>query len=231
MKKNEIEKNKFQLLGRMFADLMHEVRNPLSVLRINFDLLENSDCEKDKDFPEIVHNGKEAIAIIENIIAQTMDFVRGNGEDDSFEHCSVNLIAQQAYDFVKFQAKKKGIKLHKNLSEENVRIIANKNQMVQVLLNLLTNAFEAVQENAQVSLKTFVEGEYVYFEVADNGHGIQKEHEGKIFEKFFTTKESGVGIGLAVTKEILDKHNAEIFIESEVGKGAKFIVKFKYSKE
>ncbi len=230
MEKEEIKNNKLLLLGRLFTDLMHEVRNPISVMKINLELLEDGMKNGEtSDFEEIISGGKEAVEIMERLIAQTMEFIRGN--EDEFETCSVKSIVDTAYRFMVYQAKKTGIAFHKKLPNEDVSILGNKSQIIQVLLNLISNAFDAVGESAKVIVKAYYNDENVFIEVIDNGSGIQKEKQQKIFDKFFTTKKSGVGIGLAVTKEIIHKHNAEISFESEVNKGTKFVIKFKNAKE
>jgi len=229
MSKDEIRNNKLRLLGSLFADLMHEIRNPLSVLKINYELL----CEDKDSFStenvDVLENGKEAIEIIEELISQTMEFIRGNNE--RFEVCSVNQIAKTVFNFIKNRAKKEGVDFQLNLTENDASIVANKSQIIQVLLNILTNAFDAIGENPKVELKTFCNTNGVFIEINDNGKGMTQPEIEKIFDKYFTTKEKGSGIGLAVVKEILDKHDAEMNINSSPGKGTSFTIKFNNSKE
>ncbi len=229
MEKKEIRNNKLQLLGKLFTDLMHEIRNPITVLKINMDLLEQESDKENEEIGEILSSGKEAISVMEKLIAQTMEFIRGN--EGELERCSLNEIVETACNFTRQQANKNGIKINKNLTEENPQIIANKSQIVQVILNLLSNSFDAVEKNPLINLKTYSRDGEIFLEVEDNGKGIGKDLQNKIFNKYFTTKTNGAGIGLAVSKEILERHNAEIYLESEPGKGTKFTIKFKNAKE
>ncbi len=229
MNRDEIVNNRLELLGELFTDLMHEIRNPITVLKINCDLM-SEEAEKDnKEIDEIVKSGREALGAMEKLISQTLDFIRG--DEGNLETCSINNIAETAYDFMKQRARKKGIKFEKVLTEKELKIIANKSQIVQVVLNLLTNSFDAVKENPHVYLKTYCEDGSVCLEIFDNGHGINEEVGRKIYDRFFTTKESGAGIGLAVSKKILDRHKAEIKFESKVGEGTKFLIKFNNAEE
>ncbi len=228
--RNEIKNNKLQLLGRLFSGLMHEIRNPLSVIKLNLDLLPSGEEEFDlEEMDDIAKNSKEALSIIENLISRTMEFVRGN--EDEFEICTVNSIVETSFEFMKHQARKLGIKFKIDVNNGDDKIVANRSQMVQVMMNLISNSFDAVNENPEVILKSYSEDGSVYFEIIDNGGGIKKENLNKIFDEFYTTKENGVGIGLFVTKKILDSHNASLSVESSEGVGTKFRIKLKNAKE
>ena len=226
---DEIKNNKLQLLGRLFSGLMHEIRNPLSVLKLNLDLLPSEHEEIDRlEMNEIAKNSKEALFIIESLISRTMEFVRGN--EEKFEVCTVNSIVETSFEFMKHQARKLGINFKIEVQNGNDKIIANRSQMIQVIMNLISNSFDAVNENPEVILKSYSENGNVFFEIIDNGSGIKKENLSKIFNEFYTTKNNGVGIGLFVTKKILDNHNASITVDSEEGVGTKFRIKLKNAK-
>ena len=228
--RDEIKNNKLQLLGRLFSGLMHELRNPLSVIKLNLDLLPSEEEKIDiEEMSEIAKNSKEALSIIENLISRTMEFVRGN--EDEFEICTVNSIVKTSFEFMKHQAKKLGIKFRIDVNNANDKILANRSQMIQVMMNLISNSFDAIAENPEVILKSYSQEGNVFFEIIDNGDGIKKENLDKIFDEFYTTKENGVGIGLFVTKKILDNHNASLSVESSEGVGTKFRIKLKNAKE
>ena len=100
-------------------------------------------------------------------------------------------------------------------------------QMNQVFMNLLINAGDAIEKQGEITIKTWDEDGSIWVAISDTGRGIQKEQLSKIFEPFFTTKEvgKGTGLGLSITYEIVQKHNGEITVESEVGKGTTFTVR------
>ncbi len=100
-------------------------------------------------------------------------------------------------------------------------------QINQVFMNLLINAAQAIEKRGEITIKTWKEDQSIWAAISDTGSGIPKEHLNKIFEPFFTTKEvgKGTGLGLSITYEIVQKHNGEITVESEVGKGTTFTVR------
>lgn len=103
----------------------------------------------------------------------------------------------------------------------------NSPKIEQVIMNLIMNAVQSFEEFGTVSIKTYHEAGFVFIEVLDNGCGIPKEDLRKIFDPFFTTKEprKGTGLGLSISYDIIQKHKGDIIVESEVGKGTKFIIK------
>ncbi len=102
----------------------------------------------------------------------------------------------------------------------------NAQKLGQVFINLLMNASQAIEGKGEIFIKTFEKNKKVYIEISDTGSGINKEDIKKIFDPFFTTKEvgQGTGLGLSIGYEIIKKHNGDIRVESEVGKGTKFII-------
>ncbi|EDP74337.1 ATP-binding protein, partial [Hydrogenivirga sp. 128-5-R1-1] len=111
----------------------------------------------------------------------------------------------------------------------------DKNMIKQVLFNMILNSIEALKEKEGkykfIKIKTYLETikniNFVVLEIEDNGTGIKDEDKEKIFKPFFTTKQKGTGLGLPMVYKIVFSHNGTISIESEYGKGVKFIIKFK----
>ena len=105
-------------------------------------------------------------------------------------------------------------------------------EIMQAVLNFLLNAKDALLEKEQrvkyIDIKTYIKGKQVILEIEDNGKGMSEEERERIFEPYFTTKKDGkgTGIGMSVTQTILNRHNAEIEIESELWIGTKFTIKF-----
>jgi signal transduction histidine kinase len=104
----------------------------------------------------------------------------------------------------------------------------DKDQIEQALINLILNAIEATDPGGKVTVSTsFVpEAESVELTVSDSGKGIPEEDMGKIFDPFFTTRESGTGLGLAITHGIIEQHGGMIEVDSKVGSGARFTIRF-----
>ncbi len=226
----DIQKNKLLLLGKLFATLTHEIRNPLSVLKINLELLEVPETEEEKnEFLESISTSKEAVSRIETLVAQTIDFLRSG--DDEQTNVFLNEVSENAYRFLSHRAQKEEIKFYTEYEEDVPAVFANKNEILQIVINLVNNAMDAVEKGGFVKIKTYSEGEEVVLEVEDNGIGIKEEKQSKVFDAYFTTKKKGTGLGLSVCNEIARKYNAKLDFSSKYGVGTRFFVRFRNNGE
>lgn len=224
---NKVQDNKLQILGKLAASLAHEIRNPLSAIKLNLEYVKMSDDIND-EVRESVNSCIEAAKRIQNLIETTLDFSRSSVNDCIPQ--SLNDVVLLAMDIMSTRAKVLNISVFDNLDYTIPSVYFNKNQMLQVVLNLLTNAFEAIEKNGTVYVKTYSEiqdgNEFITLEVEDTGKGISEENKEKIFNDFYTNKKQGTGLGLSVCKMILDGFNASINFESEFNKGTRFFVRF-----
>jgi signal transduction histidine kinase len=111
-------------------------------------------------------------------------------------------------------------------------ILGNESELSQVFTNLLVNACHACEQDGVIIVETRADQDYLYASVTDNGSGISPEKIEEIFNPFFTTKPVGVGtgLGLAVSKDIIERHEGEIFVESEIGSGSTFTLKLPFNR-
>jgi signal transduction histidine kinase len=118
------------------------------------------------------------------------------------------------------------IRLEADLAPDIDKMCLDGNQIEQVLVNILINAVHATDENGKVIVRSrkLGKGEMVRIQIVDTGHGISAENLSKIFEPFFSTKEKGTGLGLAVSYGIIQNHGGNIWVSSEPGKGTQFII-------
>ena len=224
--KNEVLNNKLVILGKLAASLAHEIRNPLSAIKLNLSLLEMSVEKYDPDTKESVLSAMEAVERIQYLIESTLEFSRKNVKDTDLY--SLNTIAEQSLEIITSAARRKSIEIVPELSNNLPMVNISKNKTTQVILNLLTNAIEASPRNSQIFLRTYKSGkEKIIMEVADLGCGIKDEDKVKIFTDFYTNKKNGTGLGLSVCKMLLEEQNAEIDFNSKEGEGTTFTVKFK----
>jgi signal transduction histidine kinase len=123
--------------------------------------------------------------------------------------------------------KRPKIKVHTKLKRNLPAIMATSDQLKQVLINLISNAKDAMPEGGDLNIITESDNNNVLIQVLDTGSGIKKEDQSKIFDAFFTTKKKvkGVGLGLSVSYGIIKRHSGEIEVESEPGAGTKFTIK------
>ena len=135
-------------------------------------------------------------------------------------------MVRRAAELAKPDIEGKPIELRIEVQEDLPLIMVDRHRIIQVLLNLIRNAVEAMPEGGTLTLRTRREPQAVCLDVCDTGHGIPPERLEAIFEAFVTTKPTGTGIGLALSKAIVADHGAEITVQSQVGKGSTFSVRF-----
>ena len=224
MSEDKSQNNKLQLLGKLNASFVHEIRNPLFALKLNLDYiksLESIPPEIQDSFDSCV----EAVERIEILVDNILDFSRKNNSKPG--HCSINEVSQQAIHLIDGYAHKTYCQVKQEFNKEIPEIVFDKNKLLQVMLNLISNAIEASGESKQVVIKTYQENSHLIWEVEDFGSGIKDEDKERIFHDFFTSKKTGTGLGLSICKKILSESDAELDFESEAGKGTKFFIKFK----
>lgn len=228
---NDIQNNKLQILGKLAASMVHEIRNPLSAMRLNVEYLDMEKEHLTEDMQESVQSCREAIERINYLIDNVLEFSR-RGFADHETH-SLNEVVINGVGIMHPFADTKAISLKSELSEDMPRLQFNKNKVLQVIINLITNAIEASTKGDQISIRTNIENGgstmFAVMEIADHGHGIEKTNQDKIFHDFFTSKHKGTGLGLSVCKSIVEEHEGEISFISKPGQGSTFYVKFPYN--
>lgn len=223
----EIQNNKLQILGKLAASLAHEIRNPLSALKLNLDFLALSDNIFNPEEKDSLNACIESVDRIQTLIENTLDFSRRPSKD--FSLSSLNDIVKQALEITESSARRKNLLIEENLNPAIPYLNLNRNMILQVILNLITNAMDASENKGSVLIRTYIysgNSELVCLEVEDKGVGIKDEDKENIFTDFYTSKEEGTGLGLSVCKMLLNLHKAEIDFKSTAGKGTTFCVKF-----
>ncbi len=222
---NEVHNNKLKILGKLAASLAHEIRNPLSALKLNLEYLNMSIDNFSKEDAECIQASLDAVERIQTLVDNTLAFSRKPKDDlGTYE---LNYIAKQAIEMIRSNANRKSIKIVTKFSSQIPKLKFNKDKILQVILNLLSNALEASPTNSQVLISTyFNENNLVVLEIKDEGVGIKEEDKNKIFSDFYTSKDKGTGLGLSVSKGLLKEHGAEVMFESESGEGTKFFIIF-----
>jgi len=223
--KNEIQNNKLLILGKLAASIAHEIRNPLSAIKLEIELVRMSVPDPTGELNESLNACMEATDRINSIIQTTLEFSRKNTRITN--NVDLNEICNQTIELLSAQAAKGKNILSCQLEEKLPTIRLNKNKVLQVFVNLTTNALEAVSEGGKVDLSTkMTKNGAVVLEVVDDGIGIKNENKPKIFSDFYTNKKGGTGLGLGVCKMLIEEQGGEIGFISKEGKGSKFFVKF-----
>ncbi len=222
-------------IGVLAAGVAHEINNPLTAisgfaegLKRRLPRLEDRiDEDLRGDFREYLGIILKECQRCQEIVQNLLTFGRRNCPESS--PVNLNSLVKDTLRLLHNQLKqypKDFIRL--DLDPSLPSVPGNESQLKQVILDLLFNAFDATQEEGSITLRTFsANRHWVVFSIEDSGCGIPAEHLDRLFEPFFTTKPvgKGVGIGLSICYNIVDKHGGEIVVESEVGKGSTFTVK------
>ncbi|MEZ5428265.1 MAG: ATP-binding protein [Pyrinomonadaceae bacterium] len=212
---------KLAAAGQTAAQFAHEVGTPLNLIsgHVQLLLMQNSDDEAVRKRLDLINSQIERI---EKIVRSMLDKTRF-GEVE-FTKISLNEILANTIEIVAPHLDAEEIKLSADLAEDLPRVEGNAERLMQVFLNLINNAKDAVGKSGEITLRTFSGEKEITVEISDNGAGMDGETKKRIFEPLFTTKGrgQGTGLGLVVVRQILTEHHAQIAVESEKGEGTVF---------
>ncbi|MCL4505600.1 MAG: cache domain-containing protein [Chloroflexi bacterium] len=223
--KRIMESERLALIGQLAANVAHELNNPLQgIVTYSHLLLERMPSQDTSRLfiQKIVNQADRSRSIIRGLL----DFSRHRTPNR--QPSDVNKVLQECVALVEDQASFHNIELIKDLHDGLPPVIIDPAQIQQVFINMLINAAEAMQNGGRLALSTHFEPteRFVQVDFADTGHGITAENMERIFDPFFSTKETGhgVGLGLAISYGIIKEHQGTISVQSEVGKGTTFTI-------
>ncbi len=225
-----VQSGKMVAIGELGAGVAHELNNPLTgILGYAQYLIEKTkkaDFNTD-DFKacvrQIEYIEKEAQRC-KNIVQNLLKFSRKS--HDRFEPLDVNGVLEDTLGLVGHQLTMNDIRLLKELEPNLKEINGNGNQLQQVFTNIILNAHQAMSNGGELRIATRNTNKGIEMEFTDTGCGIPKKNLNKVFDPFFTTKKDwkGTGLGLSISYKIIQDHKGSIGVQSEVGKGATFII-------
>jgi signal transduction histidine kinase len=225
MFEEKIHNNKLSILGKLTAGLIHEIRNPLSVIKLNLDFLTMENNDLSGEMSECIESSKEALERIEKLVDTINEFSRKNPKSETLTN--LNDITIKSVGVLKSISLNRNIKISYEPSNSFPNLYFDKNKMLQILLNLLHNALQACDDGGAVAIKIFFNDDNaLIWQVEDNGIGIADEIKEEIFNEFFTSKKDGTGLGLSVCKMLLDEYYSDLKFESKLGEGSKFYIRF-----
>jgi signal transduction histidine kinase len=222
-----IQAAKLSSIGELSAGVAHELNNPLAGVLVYTRLMKEKlakDTWDKKQLQSSLDKIESAIEYCTGIIRGLLDFARQT--EPLLRPVTVSRAIDKAISLVEHQAKLKMIEVVRDESPALPLVVADFNQLVQVFINLVVNAIQAMGDGGKLTIHTAAEDGWVRISVSDTGYGIPPENMDKLFTPFFTTREDvkGVGLGLAVSYGIIERHGGRIEARSEVGKGSTFII-------
>lgn len=222
-----INSEKMASLGQLIAGVAHEINTPVASIKSNNAIISKfipqiQDAEIAEMMKEINEIDSEAIQRISNMVISLKKFVRL--DEAELQEADINKELDLTLDLIRHETKNR-IEIKKNYG--NLPLIkCYPNMLNQVFTNILINACQAIEGNGIIEISTEYSNKKLTVKIKDNGKGIPENELNKIFTAGFTTKGVGVGtgLGLAICTKIIEKHNGEILVNSEVGKGSEFII-------
>ena len=213
--------DKLSALGVLAAGIAHEIRNPLTGMKMIVQLLE-SEFEADDSRREPLGIIQREIDRLEAIIGNLLDFARPS--KPKAIDVMPEKVLEDCFLLVKNQLNKQGISFVKNVSVNCPMITGDPDQLKQVFINIMTNAIHALSPGGTLSVIIETREEFVAIAFEDNGTGIPHERLTDIFNPFMTTKEDGTGLGLSMAQRIVEEHGGRIEVQSVFGEGSTFTV-------
>jgi len=205
-------------IGEMTAGVSHEIRNPLGIIKSSAELLKKKVDRHgiDTNIPGII---VEESGRLDNIIKDFLDFARPKNPD--LLPCRVEEVVEKNLAFVDDRAKEEKIAVETHFQQGLPEILADSDMLYQAFLNIIINSFQAMNDNGKMTIEIFHKQNNVVILFTDTGPGIKEENLEKIWTPFFTTKDSGTGLGLGVVKNIIDAHGGGIYMVNRESEGVR----------
>ena len=227
LRKNE----KLTTLGLLSAEIAHEIRNPLTVIKLLFQTLDlqfDATDPRSKDAELIT----ERIDHLETIVERVLGFSHRNHNTKSRNNLST--LVKESLQLVRLKLNQLKIEVSFECPSDELYVEANMGQIQQVILNLIFNASQAISKSGgKIHIKLFQDNDMAYFNIQDNGHGIPESIKERIFESFLTNRSEGTGLGLSIAKRILASHRGTISLIKSGPEGTifEFALPLSYSTE
>jgi signal transduction histidine kinase len=213
-------------LGQLAGGLAHEIKNPLSTINLNLKLLsEDLERREDEDHRRWLRRLKSVQDETARLKGILEDFLRFAGRYElQLAVTDLRGVVSELTDFFSPQASAAHVVLRTSLPEKELPANIDPNLIKQALLNLLINAVQAMPEGGELLVRLSLIRNQAVIEVIDTGTGIDRAHMARIFQVYYSTKGRGMGLGLPTTRRIIQEHEGSIRVESEIGKGTRFII-------
>ncbi len=218
-----LQSEKLAAMGRLTSQIAHELNNPLYGIMNTLELLKTEIAPENKRRKLLDMSLSETVRLAE-MLRKMLSFSKPDQEEKAA--VNMNTIVDELLMLHEKQLQENSIKIKTELAEDIPEVYASKNQMRQVFLNMISNARDAMPEGGTMKFRTWHMDKTVYIEITDTGYGINEENINRIFDSFFTTKETvkGVGLGLSVCYGFIKDHGGDINVKSRHGEGTTFTI-------
>ncbi len=213
-------------IATLAGGLAHEIRNPLSTIGLNLDLLSEElgecDSQRDRRILNKLNVVKRQCQQLDRILDDFLQFARVGTL--TLKPADLNQTVLEFIEFYAPQAAEQGIDISPHLAANLPPVKLDVNLWRQVVMNLSRNAQQAMPQGGVLELQTYQRDNQVLLEIIDNGKGMSPETQARMFDAFYSTKKGGSGLGLPTVRKIVEAHHGTISCESEVGRGTRFSI-------
>ncbi|OPA81513.1 hypothetical protein BVG16_01650 [Paenibacillus selenitireducens] len=213
-----IHSEKLAVVGQLAAGIAHEIRNPLTSINGFMKLIQSGKSEK-QEYYDIMES---ELKRIEFIVNELLILARPNMRNS--QNVDIRTILEHVISLMNVQATLKNIQMDVQSMPDLIWIYGEINQLKQVFINLFKNAMDAMQHGGTIAITAHIHHQQIHISVKDEGIGISKDRLNSIGQPFYTTKESGTGLGLMICYNIIENHGGSITVQSEPFQGTTFTV-------
>lgn len=214
-------------IAQLAGGLAHEIRNPLSTMGLNLDLLAEEfpdpETPRERRIVQKIDRIRREAHRLQGILEDFLRYARV--QEIRREPADLNAVVDDLRDFCEPQCAVDGIVIRTQYDEGLPRVRLDADLFKQALLNLILNAQKAMPDGGDLILRTRREGASAVLDVIDTGCGMDEELQGKVFNAFFSTRPGGSGLGLPTSRKIVEAHGGSLTVRSEPGKGSQFTIR------
>jgi two-component system, NtrC family, sensor histidine kinase HydH len=214
-------------IARLAGGLAHEIKNPLSTIRMNMELLaedlRDSDAPRDRRALKKVELVQRECLRLQDLLENFLRFTKAHRLN--LQPSDLNAQVRQVLDFYRPKANEAGVEIVDYLSGNLPTVLLDREAFHGALLNLALNAEQAMPQGGQLVVRTYGTPDGVALDLIDTGCGMDSETQAKVFDAFFTMKHGGSGLGLPTTRKIIESHGGRIILQSEVGRGTQVTIR------
>lgn len=205
-------REKLAMIGELAANIAHEVKNPLTGIKLGIDTLWRLGVKE-----EILERLDKEIVRLNKVASRLLSFTQS--QPLTLQKTDIRNIVEEAMYFVSKVAEKRGVRLHCRVKEQDILVNVDADQVQQALLNIILNSIHATENGDDICISIQKEGTWTKVVVSDTGKGILPDDLPRIFEPFYTSKPLSTGLGLAIAHRIITEHRGDIKVDSIVGEG------------
>jgi signal transduction histidine kinase len=206
--------------------LAHEIKNPLSTIRLNIELLaediETIDLPQGRRALRKIEVVQRECKRLEELLNDFLNFAKAHNLE--LQPSDVNREIREIVEFFRPKAEESKIEIIEYLTSDLPTVLLDRRSFHRALLNLIINAQQAMPNGGQLVIRTHADGNEIAIDLIDTGSGIDEKMLVHLYDAFFSTKRGGSGLGLATTRKIIQAHNGKIFVQSELNYGTQFTI-------